>query len=212
MQFDMAAEPYIVSYKIMNSTITPRPIAWVVTESTDGILNCAPHSFFNAMGYDPPLIALGLVKDPRTGANKDTAANILALGEFTVALVSESDASRMNVTAADAPSDVNELELADIETLPATRVKTPLIASSPVNFECRRVGALDFGKGQTIIIGEVLVAHIDDRFVLNREKIYLDTPGMRLVARMHGSGWYLKSSDLFEMPRPTYASLIAPGE
>jgi hypothetical protein len=29
---------------------------------------------------------------------------------------------------------------------------------------------------------------------------------MRLVGRMHGSGWYAKTSDLFELPRVDYAS------
>ena len=207
MQFDMRAEPFITSYKIMNSTITPRPIAWVTTLSADGVLNCAPHSFFNAMGYAPPLIALGLIKHPKTRGDKDTAANILATGEFTIALVAEADADRMILTSVDAPSGVNELELASIETAPATQVKPPLIATSPVNFECRRVAALDIGKGQTIIIGEVLVTHIADQFILDLERLYLDTPAMRLVARMHGSAWYLKSTDLFEMERPTYASV-----
>ena len=211
MQFDMAAEPYIVSYKIMNSTITPRPIAWVTTVSADGQLNCAPHSFFNAMGYDPPLIALGLIKNPKTGGDKDTAANILATGEFTIGLVAEADAERMNLTSVDAPSDVNELDLAGIETLPSSRIRPPIIASSPVSFECRRVAALDIGKGQTIFVGEVLVTHIADEFVIDRDRLHLDTPGMRLVARMHGAGWYLKSTDLFEMPRPSYAKIAGTG-
>ena len=47
-------------YKILASTVTPRPIAWVTTLSKDGVINAAPYSFFNALGHEPPTLALGL--------------------------------------------------------------------------------------------------------------------------------------------------------
>lgn len=34
------------AYKLLTSTITPRPIAWVSSLSADGVLNLAPFSFF----------------------------------------------------------------------------------------------------------------------------------------------------------------------
>jgi len=83
MELDMDALPAASRYKIMTSTITPRPIAWVTTKSLDGQVNAAPFSFFNAMGGDPPTVVLGLMR--RIDASpKDTAANILATGEFVV--------------------------------------------------------------------------------------------------------------------------------
>ncbi len=30
---------------------------------------------------------------------------------------------------------------------------------------------------------------------------YIDTPRLKLIGRMHGSGWYARTSDLFNMPR-----------
>ena len=211
MQFDMAQQSFMTRYKIMNSTITPRPIAWVTTLSIGGVPNCGPHSFFNAMGSEPPLIVLGLMKAPKARGDKDTAANIRATGEFTIGLVSEADGERMNLTATDAPPEVDELALAGIETLPSTRVKPPIIASCPVSFECRLDAVLDY-EGQTIIVGEVLVAHIRDEFILDAEKMHLDTPAMKLIARTHGAGWYARTSDQFQMHRPSYASILAAGE
>ena len=32
-------------------------------------------------------------------------------------------------------------------------------------------------------------------------KTYVHTEKMRLIGRMHGRGWYARTSDLFEMPR-----------
>lgn len=41
-------------YKLLSSTITPRPIAWMSTVACDGTLNAAPFSFFNVFGEDSP--------------------------------------------------------------------------------------------------------------------------------------------------------------
>jgi hypothetical protein len=32
-------------------------------------------------------------------------------------------------------------------------------------------------------------------------KHYVDTPTLQLIGRMHGSGWYARTSDISEMPR-----------
>ena len=204
MRFDMADLPFAARYKIMNSTITPRPIGWTVTVDEAGVPNCAPHSFFNGLGSDPAMIVLGLMK--LAGRDKDSAAYIRARGDFVVALVREADGERMNLTATDSPRGVNELELAGIESLPASMVSAPLIASAPVNFECRVVDLLDYA-GQSVVIAEVLVTHIRDEFVTDAERLHLDTPAMQLIARTHGAGWYQRGTDQFQMQRPSYASL-----
>ena len=47
-------------YKLLVSTVGPRPIAWVVTQDADGLVNAAPFSFFNAVSGDPPLVIIGI--------------------------------------------------------------------------------------------------------------------------------------------------------
>ena len=91
MLFDMERLEAQNCYKILASTVTPRPIAWVTTLSEDGVVNAAPYSFFNALGHEPPTLALGLLAGK--GRFKDTATNILASGEFVVNLVSEKNAA-----------------------------------------------------------------------------------------------------------------------
>ncbi len=203
MRFDMRALPPAARYKIMTSAITPRPIAWVTTLSAEGVRNAAPFSFFNMVGDDPPLVALGLMHRP-DGRLKDTTANILETGEFTVNLVSEDDAERMNRCSADAPPGVDELAYAGIETVPASLIRPPLIASAPVSFECRRHTVLETGPRQTLVLGEVLAAHVADRFILDAASHYLDTPAMKLIGRTHGRGWYVRNGETLQMDRPPY--------
>jgi flavin reductase (DIM6/NTAB) family NADH-FMN oxidoreductase RutF len=211
MLFDFERMEAQDRYKILTATVTPRPIAWITTLSEDGIVNAAPYSFFNVMGHEPPTVTVGLLQGPG-GDFKDTAANILATGEFVVNLVSEANAEAMNLTCMDAPPEVDELACAGLTALPSERVSPPRIAQSPVSFECRVLASLVTGPRQTIVVGRVVCAHVADEAVQDAARCHVDTPGLRLVARMHGSGWYARSSDLFQLDRPTYAGWRAQQE
>jgi len=201
MLFDFAELAADICYKILTATVTPRPIAWVTTRSRDGVANAAPFSFFNVLGHEPPTVVLGLLRHPEKGL-KDTAANILATGEFVVHLVPRPMAEAMNATCVDAPPDVDELALAGLRTVPSQMISPPRIADCPVAFECRSLSNLETGPRQIAVIGEVLCAHVADTFVLDAGKGYIDTPALDLIARMHGSGWYARPADLFQLERP----------
>jgi flavin reductase (DIM6/NTAB) family NADH-FMN oxidoreductase RutF len=210
MLFDMEALPPQDRYKLLVASVVPRPIAWITTKSRAGIVNAAPFSFFNAMGSDPPTLAIGIV--PREGRLKDTATNIVETGEFVVNLVSEANVEAMNVTCIDAPPDVDELELAQLTALPSRSIAPPRIGESPVSFECRVLTSLVTSPLQTIVIGRVVCVHVAERFVLDAQRCHLDTPALRLVARMHGSGSYVRSTDQFQLQRPTWAEWQARGK
>jgi flavin reductase (DIM6/NTAB) family NADH-FMN oxidoreductase RutF len=202
MHWDMAALSPADRYRLIVNTVTPRPIAWVVAQDADGTRNCAPHSFFNALSDDPPLVVLGLMAHHARGGDKDTARLIRATGEFTIALVGEADATAMNLTAADAPPGVDEIAYAGIATAPARHIAPPLIASAPVNFECRTFQIIDASARSTIVLGEILAIHIADAFLAGDPvRPRIDTPAMQLLGRQHGSGHYVRNTDSFEMKR-----------
>src|SRR4051794_539282 len=98
MLFDFDAISRKDRYKLLISTVVPRPIAWVVTQDAAGVLNAAPFSFFNVLSDDPPLLAIGMNARP-SGEAKDTAANIRETRQFVVNLVGHENAEGMNVTA-----------------------------------------------------------------------------------------------------------------
>lgn len=203
MRYDLDICPPGLGYKLLTSTVTPRPIAWVTSRSETGVVNAAPYSFFNVMGGDPPTVVLGLLAGP--DGYKDTARNVLASGEFVIGLVSEDMAASMVATSIDAPPEVSELDLAGLETEPSVHVAPPRIAGCPVSLECVTHGTLETGPWQTVVVGRVLAIHIRDEFLLNPARGHVDTPKLRLVARMHGGGWYARSPDLFEIARPSWA-------
>jgi flavin reductase (DIM6/NTAB) family NADH-FMN oxidoreductase RutF len=200
MLFDFATLSSNLRYKLLVSTIVPRPIAWVVSQDVGGLLNAAPYSFFNALSADPPVVGIGIGRRS-SGHAKDTRANIIETGEFVVNLVSEETASAMNVTAIEFEPEVNELAEARLTVCPSVRVKPPRIAESPVAMECTLVQMVDLGPNSGIALGRVLAMHVCDEAVLDQANAYLDTPALKLIGRMHGTGWYARTSDRFEMPR-----------
>ena len=203
--FDFEAMPAEDCYRLTTSTIVPRPIAWVVTRGRSGVVNAAPYSFFNALGDDPVVLGLGLLHARGAGGGfKDTARNIVETGEFVVNLVPDRLSHAMNITCASAPPDVGELELAGLATEPSVKVAPPRIAESPVAFECKLLHALETGPRQLTVIGRVVQLHIARAHLTgDPARPRVGTEAMGLIGRMHGRGWYARTTDLFEMDRPT---------
>ncbi len=187
-------------YKLLTSSVVPRPIAWVTTIDEEGNVNAAPFSYFNLMGATPPVVALG-INSRRTGGPKDTLRNILSNGEFVVNLVNEQMGSQMNECATDFAPGEDELQLVGLGRADSVAVRPPRVAESPVSLECRRMHALDVGSGRYIIIGAIEHFHIKDEF-FDPEHSYVLADKMRLIARMHGRSWYSTTNDLFEIDRP----------
>ena len=200
MLFDFAAISPQDRYKLLVSTVTPRPIAWIVSQNAHGQLNAAPFSFFNAFSGDPPVVGIG-IGSHEPGRPKDTRRNIRETREFVVNLVSEEAAQAMNITAIEFEPSVNELEEAQLETIPSVYVKPPRIAVSPVAMECELMQIVELGPNNGLVLGRVVAMHVRDDVVLNQAKNEIDTPKLKLIGRMHGRGWYARTSDLFQMDR-----------
>ncbi|QIL79798.1 flavin reductase family protein [Diaphorobacter sp. HDW4A] len=197
MLFDMETLDLARSYKLLSSTIVPRPIAWVVSQDANGAVNAAPYSLFNFFGGHPPIVCIGMGQ-PK-GRDKDSLANIRATGEFAINMVTASLAQAMNTTAVPFPADVNELEKAGLETAPCTRIKGRRIASSPLALECRLQQIIDVQPSSVIVVAAVQAVHIDDECVKDAGRCHIDSARFAAIGRMESPGWYTRTSDRFVM-------------
>jgi len=209
MVFDFAAISARDRYKLLVSTVIPRPIAWIVSQDASGQLNAAPFSFFNAFAGDPPVVGIG-ISSREPGRPKDTRRNIRETGQFVVNLVSEEMAEAMNITAIDFEPGVNELVEAGLSTAACQYVKLPRIAESPVSMECELMQIVPLGTESGLVLGRVLAMYVRDDMVKDAAKCYIKTPELKLIGRMHGSSWYARTSDLFEIRRIPRAEWVTP--
>ncbi len=187
-------------YGLLTSVVVPRPIAWVSTRGADGVPNVAPHSYFTVISSDPPILAF-----VSTG-RKDTLRNVEATGEYVINIADEATVAAMNLCAADFPPDQDEFAWAGLTPAPSRVVGAPAVAESPVSIETRLIEVRQYGNG-FLVVGEVVHFRIAERvFVDDR----VDPGLLAAVGRMSGST-YARTTDRFDLERPTYAGLREQG-
>jgi flavin reductase (DIM6/NTAB) family NADH-FMN oxidoreductase RutF len=190
------------SYALLTSLVAPRPIAWVSSLSAGGQRNLAPHSFFNVVSSDPPIVHV--TSNQRRGQLKDTARNIAGTGEFVVNVVARAQVELANHTSADCPPDTDEWDLAGLAGLPSRRVKPERVAGAPAALECRLVETLSLGNG-TMFFGEVVWFHVDAA-VMDGHRV--NVGALDPVARL-GGPLYAPLGDIFSLARPDWEQLQA---
>ena len=195
-------------YKLLCSLVVPRPIALVTTIGPGGVVNAAPFSFFNVFAEDPALVALGLQARP-DGSLKDTAAHIRDTGVFTVNLVDEALAERMNVCAVNFPPDTSELDVAGLMASPGVAIPVPFIAEAVAALECRHYQTIEVKNGRRLCVGEVVFLHARAG-IIDPNRLYVNLDVYKPVARLFAN-LYAPLGTPFTLVRKTYAEWLAEG-
>ena len=185
-------------YKLLCALVVPRPIALVTTLGPGGIVNAAPFSFFNVFAEDPPLVVLGLEVRP-DGSLKDTSTHIRDSGAFTVNLVDEALAERMNICSVDFPPGTSELGAAGLTAAPSAAVLVPRIAEAVASLECRHY--------QTLEVSASAKWSIYMR-ALDPARMYVNLDAYKPVARLFAN-LYAPLGKPFTLVRQTYAEWFA---
>lgn len=207
MRIDPASQEQSETYKLLTGLVVPRPIGWISSVDRDGVRNLAPFSFFNAICPDPPSVSVAITHLPpggEGGERKDTWKNISETGQFVVNIVDENRVRAMNETATDFPSGADEFEAAGLTALPGEAVKAPRVGESPASLECELFDSVRVGEGPggaTLVIGTVLLMHVRDDLVDDRN--HVDIGALSPVGRLAGAE-YAYIRETFSIPRPSY--------
>lgn len=169
------------------SIVVPRPIGWISTVSRDGVVNLAPYSQFNNLGYDPPYVMFSANSLPGSGMRKDSVRNAVDTGEFVVNMATYELRNAVNTTSQFLPPEVDEAALAGLEMIPGRMVKAPRVAASPVHLECKFHSSLAlpgnaFDQVHHVVIGRVVGVHVRDDVLTPEGK--LDVIKIRPLARL----------------------------
>ena len=196
-----AAGPQNV-YKLLIGVVVPRPIAFVSTIGSDGILNLAPFSFFTVASANPPVVVFCPMV-PGSGSNrcKDTLRNVEMTKEFVLNIVSEDFADKMNTTSGDYRPEVDEFAVSGLTPLPSDLVRPPRVAESRVQMECRLAQVVRVSEnplGGSLVLGEVLRFHVAEEIF---DDFRIDPDKLRAIGRM-GGPTYARTTDRFTMERP----------
>jgi flavin reductase (DIM6/NTAB) family NADH-FMN oxidoreductase RutF len=180
-------EPHGLKHDPFNAIVGPRPIGWISSIDNSGVPNLAPYSFFNAFNYKPPIIGFASI------GWKDSVRNIAETREFCWNLATRGLAVPMNESSAEWPAGVDEFAAADIAATPARLIRSPMVALSPVSFECRLTQIVELqdqagGSVETwLVLGQVVGVHIDPACL--EDGVYQTDRGDPLL-RAGGAGDY----------------------
>ncbi len=198
-KIDPADLEYRYSFSLLSSIVAPRPILLVATAGKDGVFNVAPYALVTGVCVKPMLVGFTVVRK-RNGGKKDTQKNIEATGDFVLSVVTENLTELQNLASQGYPYGVDEFKEVGLTPGQADIVKSPLVAESPVNMECRLERILDFGESRiaSFIIGEVIRVHIEDEVYAKND---IDPAKLKALGRM-GGAFYCRTTDHFELKGP----------
>src|SRR3569833_2013669 len=207
MFYEPGKTPHNLPYDPFKACVVPRPIGWIstISASDPNVHNLAPFSQFNNLTFDPPYVMFSANQTPEC-ARKDTTRYVEATGKFCWSLATWDLRQAVNISAEQFDYGVDEFRRADLKkewsrALPGSPV--PMVADSPVKFECvyhstlRLPGNPPMGTVD-VIIGRVIGVHIRDTILTNGR---IDIKKTKPIARC-GYYDYAVVTDTFEMVIP----------
>lgn len=203
MKYSPQTDPNPLPYSPFKSCTVPRPIGWLSSVSKDGVENIAPYSQWQNLTFDPPMVMFSANQYP-DGRRKDTVLNAEQTGWFVWNMATYDLREAVNVSAMALAPEENEFDRIGVTREYADNYKVPMVAESPVKFECRYMsthrltGNSDVGTID-VVFAQVEKIHIQDSVITPEGK--LDIPSIRPIARM-GYFDYTVVTDTFEMRVP----------
>ncbi len=190
--------------QVMQTAIAPRPIALASTINSKGEVNLSPFSFFNMFSTVPPIVIISPSRRVRDNTTKHTLENLKEVPELVIGNVNFDIVQQISLASTEYEDGINEFTKSGLTMKPADLVKPPLIAESPVNFECKvlEIKALgNVGGSGNLVIAEIVKIHINENYL--DEAGNLDQNKLDLVARL-GGNFYSRNNanNIFEVPKP----------
>jgi flavin reductase (DIM6/NTAB) family NADH-FMN oxidoreductase RutF len=156
-----------------------------------------------------PMTSFTAVPDPRdrvvleSVGRKDSTTNVEATGEFVLNIATQDLLERLNLTAANFPSEEDEFAWAGLSHVASDLVRPPRVGEAPVSFETRLVEVVPVGNC-FLVLGEVVRVHVaTDVWRDGRVDPQLLRPVLRLAGSM-----FARLGPTFNLARPTYDDVL----
>lgn len=189
--------------KILIGSVVPRPIALVSTQSSEGVINLGPFSYFNVVTYDPPIVSISVIR--RGDRMKDTVRNILDRGEAVIHVVDESILEETNRASIDNDYNESELEFSGFTLEPSQLINTPGLKEPNIRFETKLydrhiIKDHEGNEKADLVLLEVVGSHIADE-VYDVDNHYILPKDLNPMSRLAGND-YGKLGDIVTIKRP----------
>jgi flavin reductase (DIM6/NTAB) family NADH-FMN oxidoreductase RutF len=205
VEIDLAPLSEAQTYALLTQTIIPRPIAWVLTESSQGgtsSWNLAPFSFFNGISSEPPMVMFSVGSWDVSGKVKDTLINLRKKADFTIGIANQDLIKQVQQSAIELPYGQSEASEYGIKTA-AWDWPTPLIADCKINFACTLAKEVKIDESsQILVFARISKIWVDDAAVDKdaKDRIVIDPEVVNPLLRL-GAGKYGKLGEVVPTPK-----------
>lgn len=178
-------------YHLITQTITPRPIAWIMTKNENDSFNLAPFSYFAALSSDPALLVVS-IGNKTDDLAKDTKQNLMREKECVLHIPSGDLMNAVNESAANLAYGESELSRAGLSLTNFTKT-LPRITEVKIALHCKLFDIHSLGKASfNAIYLEILDVYIDDNLVTQeKNRVYIDNKKLNPLARLGGNDYAL---------------------
>lgn len=190
-------------YHLMTQTVIPRPIAWVLTESSPDNFNLAPFSYFAPVSSNPPLLMISIGKKP-DGTLKDSAVNAINNKQLVIHIANADSAEVMTQTSATLTHGESEVEASDIELSDFDGFPLPRVAQCPIAFGCSLHEVIEMGETpQHLVIAKIEKVYIDDSVIdSEQDRLVIDGLKVNPLSRLGGNNYALMNQ-IISVARPS---------
>lgn len=164
------------------------PVALVSCADQSGKGNIITLAWVGVVCSEPPTISIAI----RRG--RHSYPLIKASGEFVLNVPTEAMVEEADYCGSVSGKTIDKWQNAGLTSIPATRVKAPLITQCPINMECLVRHILHLGT-HDVFLGEVVAIHVDSEILKDGK---LDSALMRPLTYHCREYWALGQEKLAE--------------
>ena len=157
---------------LINSITGAKPANLIGTRSTAENNNLAIFSSVVHLGSNPAQI--GFVMRPQTDDLKDTYANILETGVYTINQISKAFIKKAHYTSAKLDKGISEFEIMKLEPVFMNDFFAPFVQESPIKIGMKHLESFDLPNGCVFVVGEVELIDLPEDVVNELGQINLE--------------------------------------
>jgi flavin reductase (DIM6/NTAB) family NADH-FMN oxidoreductase RutF len=145
-------------YHIMAGVVTPRPIAWIVTEGEG--LNVAPFSYFSPLSSSPATLIVS-IGHKQNGEPKDTLKNLREQKRCVVCMVEEEFLTKMDQSSKSLEYGESEFSEFDIPYKNVVEGFPPMVEGVKAAFFCEYLKEVEIGGSTVPVVLEIKYLYMD---------------------------------------------------
>ena len=161
----------------------PLPAVMVSCGTKSEDYNIITVSWTGTINTDPPMVSISIRKE------RHSFKIIKEAGEFVINLTTEEIVKAADWCGVKSGRDFDKFKEMKLTAVSASKIKTPLIAESPVNIECKVSQIIELGTHH-MFLAKVVAVNVEERF-LDKQTNKFDLRQTNPIAYLHGSYYAL---------------------